>query len=673
MAVRSKKPMMQTQTKTKATIEAKKASTPAFFPDLLPPHRARPQPRQDWSEFRDSKLNHNPVGSDLGYNFGQIRVYSDAKAVARPQSCPLASATPRFCPLGGACHTCPAQVQAKLATDQLGDVFEQEADRVAGEVMMHAPGDPGPPKSPYAEKLSQVAPMIQRTAIESAAKPPVAGPIGATAETPVAAQPAIKEAAPGLILEDDEEPVHPGQMKKSDFLSQLRADICSAANAILAATGRTTDDCPYLNFWLNYYSTQSSRHLEQAIRRYAPETAGVTTARDYIALTVERVGRAVTIWATTGEITGVPAGVSTSAPPVGGAGDAAGPPAKSGGVQLKGREGGGRGTGNLQAIQSQLGSGKPLDSGVRSHMESAFGHDFSRVRVHTDAGAAGLASNLDARAFTLGRDIAFGPGEYAPGSLIGDALIAHELAHVIQQGGATTPPMHKGGNEHNALEEDADRSAVGAMVSYWGVVKSGMANIAQNAMPRLKAGLRLQRCSQPAGSRRPLMITTSDVTPRIRRTCGEFLYYFRWITNARSGFIVQEISNTYSANDCTGTADNTIAPTSHFYEAWEVDSRGAAQPEQVTPLGTVNDKWERPARPDANGTPGSQGDWSIAGKVYWTPSLDPAASFSVGAVPDAKLLRSTERRPANLGSSLLEHRVGGIWDCCAGQNKHDPA
>ena len=173
-----------------------------------------------------------------------------------------------------------------------------------------------------------------------------------------------------------------------------------------------------------------------------------------------------------------------------------GPPAKTGGVQLKGRDGGGRGSGNLQAIQSQLGSGKPLDSGVRSHMDSAFGYDFSRVRVHTDAAAAGVANNLNARAFTLGKDIAFGAGEYAPGSLIGDALIAHELAHVVQQGDAVSSaaPLPKEQAESYGLEEDADNSAVGAVASLWSGAKDAAANIARNALPRLKSGLRLQRC-----------------------------------------------------------------------------------------------------------------------------------------------------------------------------------
>jgi hypothetical protein len=475
---------------TKTTMAARKGSVPAFIPELMPPRRTQPQSKQDWSESGGQQLHHDPSGSGLGHNFGQVRVHSDAKAVATPQSCPLASAAPKFCPFGGACHTCPAQVQAKLAIDQPGDVFEEEADRVAGEVT-YAGGNPGLPKPPNAKKRSPVQTMVQRAVAEPTSEPAAAGPSSAATEAAVAAEPGPEAAPHGLILEDDQEPGQPGQMKKSEFLSQLRWDICAAANGILAATGRTTDDCPYLNFWLNYYSSQGSQSIEQAILRYAPEAAGVTAARDYISLIVDRVSQAVTVWAATGEITGVPRGVPAAAPPA-----AAAAPAKTGGVQLKERAGGARGTGDLQAIRSQLGSGKPLDGGVRSHMESAFGYDFSRVRVHTDGGAAGVANNLNARAFTLGKDIAFGAGEYAPGSLIGDALIAHELAHVVQQGEAVSSaaPRPQEQAESHGLEEDADRSAVGAVASLWSGAKGALGDIARNALPRLKTGLRVQRC-----------------------------------------------------------------------------------------------------------------------------------------------------------------------------------
>ena len=83
--------------------------------------------------------------------------------------------------------------------------------------------------------------------------------------------------------------------------------------------------------------------------------------------------------------------------------------------------------------------GRPLDPAVRVQLEPRFGHDFGHVRVHTDDDATASARALDARAYTVGADVAFGAGQYAPGSAAGRELIAHELAHVVQQarGGAT--------------------------------------------------------------------------------------------------------------------------------------------------------------------------------------------------------------------------------------------
>lgn len=79
---------------------------------------------------------------------------------------------------------------------------------------------------------------------------------------------------------------------------------------------------------------------------------------------------------------------------------------------------------------------QPLDLATRAFMEPRFGHDFSRVRVHTDAKAAESARAVNALAYTVGRDVVFGKGRYAPQSSAGQRLIAHELTHVIQQGNA---------------------------------------------------------------------------------------------------------------------------------------------------------------------------------------------------------------------------------------------
>lgn len=79
--------------------------------------------------------------------------------------------------------------------------------------------------------------------------------------------------------------------------------------------------------------------------------------------------------------------------------------------------------------------GRPLDPGTRAFMESRFGHDFSQVRIHTDSVAGDSARAINAHAYTAGNDIAFAPGRYRPDSHSGRHLLAHELAHTVQQGG----------------------------------------------------------------------------------------------------------------------------------------------------------------------------------------------------------------------------------------------
>ncbi len=79
-------------------------------------------------------------------------------------------------------------------------------------------------------------------------------------------------------------------------------------------------------------------------------------------------------------------------------------------------------------------SGQPLDAQTCAFMESGFDHDFSQVRVHTDEQAAKSAEEVHARAYTVGEDIVFGAGHYAPATAAGRKLLAHELTHTIQQG-----------------------------------------------------------------------------------------------------------------------------------------------------------------------------------------------------------------------------------------------
>ena len=348
--------------------------------------------------------------------------------------------------------------------------------------------------------------------------PPLDGAQNGSAPVEPATAPAATSAAEtagaaaqtaGLIVEDDAPELGPGQMHKTEFLDQLRTDVCAAADAELAAVGRSTAGCPYVERWIGHYRTRSVQHIERALRRYAPEATGLSEARGYIPLVAARVRRAVTVWATTGQLTGVPDELASELTGVGvlgalgGAVSAVASAAASvfggigraiGGLFTKAKEGGAHAPDDPQQIQSQLSGGQSLDGGVKSRMENAFGHDFSRVRVHAGSQAAGLSASLNARAFTIGDNVAFGAGEYQPGTLTGDALIAHELAHVVQQQGAVSYSSESSQSE--PLEEEADRAAVGAVLSTWGGKRVASTNVSQQLLPQLKSGLGLRRCSR---------------------------------------------------------------------------------------------------------------------------------------------------------------------------------
>ncbi len=89
------------------------------------------------------------------------------------------------------------------------------------------------------------------------------------------------------------------------------------------------------------------------------------------------------------------------------------------------------------AVQVAAGTGQPLPNETRRYFEPRFHYDFSKVRVHAGADAARGARTIQARAYTLGRDVVFGSGEYAPDTEPGKRLLAHELAHVVQQDGGS--------------------------------------------------------------------------------------------------------------------------------------------------------------------------------------------------------------------------------------------
>src|SRR5262249_47980297 len=142
------------------------------------------------------------------------------------------------------------------------------------------------------------------------------------------------------------------------------------------------------------------------------------------------------------------------------------------------------------AVEDVLNSGhaQPMDTETRALMEARFGHDFSQVRVHTDRPAAESVDEVGAIAYTVGRDIVFGSGRYSPNSNAGRRLLAHELAHVVQQDRGGPIPSE---STIGSLERSADQAAEDASSTNSPVRVS------------IGSGPVLARQSEPGASRAP--------------------------------------------------------------------------------------------------------------------------------------------------------------------------
>ena len=394
------------------------------------------------------------------------------------------------------------------------DPFEREADRIANDVVR---GDgAGIRRAEWAaasapsttiwrkcaeceeeedEKIRRAPKDGEAAAPETEAAAAEAAPAVDAAPAEASAEQAPAAESPALLVDDDQE-ARRGQMRKSAFLAALRAEVCANVDGALSGTGRDSQGCPWIDHWLGYYEGRSAVQIETALTRYAPEAAGATAVPDYIRIVSARVRTSAETFAKTGEVTGMPQDMPASPMPGGGVLGAVG------GMFFKARPGGARES-NPESVRAQLGTGQSLPAAVRTRMEPAFGASFARVRFHTDANAAQLSDRLNARAFTLGHDVVFGAGEYQPGTLVGDALIAHELAHVVQQGGSVAgAPQTKSGPADSALEEEADTSAVGAVAALWGGTKERVGALGQRTLPSLRSKLQLQRCggAKPAAA-----------------------------------------------------------------------------------------------------------------------------------------------------------------------------
>jgi Domain of unknown function (DUF4157)/LysM domain len=276
-----------------------------------------------------------------------------------------------------------------------------------------------------------------------------------------------------LLVDDAAEPV-PGQMRQGEFLAGLSARLGGAAAGPLR---------PWISRWTDYFRDRHPGEVEQAILRYAPEAADAASASELVEIVGRRVDSGVAGWQQTGLL-------------------------PTGGLQratLQRTVADEPAVADVAGVVDGLGPGRPLDAAVSARLGPALGADLSHVEVHDDPASAAVTGSLGAAAITVGRHVAFASGQYEPGTPLGDALIAHELAHVIQQDGGGVAQRVESGSGHGALEADADTAARSAVDRLYGG-RAGPRGI----RPALRSGLRLQACKPtpvPVASQAPTFAT----------------------------------------------------------------------------------------------------------------------------------------------------------------------
>jgi len=209
-------------------------------------------------------------------------------------------------------------------------------------------------------------------------------------------------------------------------------------------------------------------------------------------------------------------------------------------------------SGNFEApavVHEALNSpGRALDRATRAFMEPRFGHDFSRVRVHTDAIAAESARSVSAQAYTVGSDVVFDAGRYSPGTEAGKRLLAHELAHVAQQGGRNHGLQGKMtvSQPNDASEVEADRASAAVMSSASADALPFRVTATRGASAQLHRSCDDGRCDTCTGGRKDFWVTvffrrraTQDTMNKLRtqingakailsKCCLDLKFDFNW-------------------------------------------------------------------------------------------------------------------------------------------------
>jgi hypothetical protein len=269
--------------------------------------------------------------------------------------------------------------------------------------------------------------------------------------------------------------------------------------------------------------------------------------------------------------------------------------------------------------------GQPLDSVTRVQMQERLGRPFDDVRIHTDDRAAVSARAVGARAYTFGRHVVFGRGEFAPASPSGQRLLAHELTHVVQQGhpaGVADPAQARiAGPELDGAEHQAQRAGA----------ESGGAKATPVAASGIQRETLGTKFSHPAGAKSPHKKITAHFDGAQFTVFGDGKQLMQ--ADAQSGrpYTVRpadakacggDKDDTYLNNPTyVGIADNGPIPEGTFqFSAGQLATFSTAEQVKMLPGGNYTDPF---------GVSLHGGDWG-AGRVPLTPVSVVAAPKGCG-------------------------------------------
>lgn len=340
-------------------------------------------------------------------------------------------------------------------------------------------------------------------------------------------------------------------------------------------------------------------------------------------------------------------------------------------------------------ILQSKGKGNQLPRPMQNYMAIQAGYDFSNVRVKADSEATELNTALGARAFANGSDIWLGRGEKATDL----KLMAHELTHVVQQGGAkrlqtqsnalsrtlaskgfmpkfmqtlTKYPQSNSALFQKGILQFAKENPPGRMTALQARILDG----SRSGMPNLRESAQTLRgcltgCSSSSSATPTLKKTTvSGPTPS---NCGGFSWGVQWsidnATSSTNGWVVQKVALNRNVTDCSGNAKaaglNELKPSWYpLWEAWQVRS-GQVYIGRLASL-HQSDTY-------GQGGPGdnTKGSVSVLGTAEYYDRLTLPSSFKVtNSAPTWSLPATTSQPTLTGGTGSLAHNLTATWDCC---------